>query len=95
SDYNIKSIIISKISYANPEKIFIFASPKKEDKIGLSARNQNSETNALEVLKEGIVGLNDALVGGHITAAGGKIQTKDFDKFKENIRNFLNNDNTF
>ena len=69
---------------------YIFASPKNNGKnISLSARNTSQERNMSEVLKAGIVGLEGAGAGGHAPAAGGMILAKDLEKFKKNIRNFV------
>ncbi len=37
------------------------------------------------LVQKGIKGLKDAVVGGHLRAAGGSIRKKDIDKFKENL----------
>ena len=42
-----------------------------------------------EMLKAGIAGLEDSSAGGHVPAAGGMICIKDLDKFKQNVRDFL------
>ena len=85
--FKVKVPVTNKIGYKYPDEIFVFASPSKE-MISLSARNQNSQANMIEVLKAGIDGLEGAGCGGHIPAAGGQIRAKDLDRFKENLRRF-------
>ena len=89
-NFSIKTIVINIISQKNNDGIFIFATPKNgTDKITLSARNTSQEKNMSELLKAGIENLEDANAGGHAPAAGGIILSKDIEKFKENIRNYL------
>lgn len=85
--FKVKVPVTNKIGYKYPDEIFVFASPSK-GMVSLSARNQNSQANMIEVLKAGIDGLEDAGCGGHIPAAGGQIRAKDLNKFKENLRRF-------
>ena len=42
-----------------------------------------------EMLKAGTEGLKDARSGGHLAAAGGLINTEDLEKFKQQIRDYL------
>lgn len=92
--FQVKAPICGIIGHQDPDEIYIFSSPKhNRDYIGLSARNTSQRRNMVELLREGIKGLYDASAGGHIPAAGGQILAKDIDKFKKNIRKFLNNNN--
>jgi len=86
---SVKSIVSAIISRKYPEEIFILASPKVNDNIALSARNKNKKTTGKKMLEAGTAGLEDSRYGGHEAAAGGIIQAKDLDKFKKNIREFL------
>jgi len=94
SEYPIKSEIINEISFTNPESIYIFATPRGPNIISLSARDQTKKNNMAEILKAGIKGLEKANAGGHIPAAGAIIQTKDLEKFKENLKNYITNQKT-
>ncbi|MCK5449408.1 DHH family phosphoesterase [Candidatus Pacearchaeota archaeon] len=87
--YFIKKPLSAIISRNNPEDTIIFATPIDEENLSISARNQSKTKDMAELLRAGIKGLDDASAGGHIPAAGGQILTKDLEKFKENIRNFL------
>ena len=87
--FKIKSIAIDKLSFPSPNDIFIFAVPEDKNKIRLSARNQTKEMDMSQLLKAGIKDLKNASSGGHIPAAGGSIQTKDLEKFKQNLKDFL------
>ena len=72
------------------DEAYIFASLKNDKKyISLSGRNTSKKRNMSKVLKAGVEGLKESGAGGHEAAAGGQIQTKDLEKFKENIRKFI------
>ena len=87
--YPIKSSIINEISYAHPKQTYIFATPTPNNKkiISLSARNQTKKIDMAQLLKIGIKNLENASAGGHIPAAGGTIQSKDLNQFKQNLKN--------
>jgi len=86
--YNVKKPVAAIISRNEPRTAFIFAIPKMESdhQIELSARNQSRKIDTSKLLEAGISGLENAQTGGHFAAAGATIETKDLDKFKENIR---------
>jgi single-stranded DNA-specific DHH superfamily exonuclease len=85
SKYKIASPVITTISKYKPEYSFIIYSPRKENLIKVSARNQSSSTDMSELMKKGVQGLQDAVGGGHKAAAGATIQEEDIEKFIENI----------
>jgi single-stranded DNA-specific DHH superfamily exonuclease len=89
--FNIKSIIISILSKENPEKIFIFFSKKKANKkyLKISARHQGKNANLPKLLSIGMKGLEKTNCGGHKRSSGGQILTKDKEKFKRNIKDYL------
>jgi hypothetical protein len=60
---------------------------KQNDIINISGRHQSKNANLPKLFSTAIAGLENASVGGHLRAAGGLIQSKDLDKFKENLRN--------
>ncbi|MFZ5955352.1 MAG: DHH family phosphoesterase [Nanoarchaeota archaeon] len=84
--FSIKGAIITRLSIEHPQEILIFATPK-EDTITISARNSDGNTNMIELLKKATIGLKNSNAGGHIPAAGGIIQKKDLEKFKQNLKN--------
>jgi len=88
--FSVKTIVSGIISQENNDGIFIFATPKNgTDNITLSARNTSKERNMADLLKTGIQGLENSNAGGHAPAAGGIILAKDLEKFKKNIRDFV------
>ena len=87
---SVKGAVTGIISHRDLDEVYIFASPKKDGKhISLSARNAFKKINAIDLLKKGTLGLEDSSAGGHVRAAGGMILTKDLEKFKQNVREFL------
>jgi single-stranded DNA-specific DHH superfamily exonuclease len=84
-EFPIKSAVINEISYANPNETFIFAVPK-DDRVSLSARNQNRKENMVEILKKATENIENANVGGHIPAAGAKVPRKMLQKVRENLQ---------
>ncbi len=90
--YPIKSSIINEISYAHPKQTYIFATPTISNKktISLSARNQTKKIDMAKLLKTGIKNLKNANAGGHVPAAGGTIQSKDLNQFKQNLKHLKN-----
>ena len=87
---SIKSIVSAILSRKYPEEIFILASPKNINTIVLSGRNENKKSTAKKILEAGTNGLKNSRFGGHERGAGGIIQTKDLEKFKQNIRDYQN-----
>lgn len=85
--FSVKVIVANIISHSTLDETYIFATPKGEN-ITFSARTNSNKTNAADLLKAGIRNLEDAAGGGHRGAAGGMIQAKDLEQFKNNIRNF-------
>jgi len=87
--YPIKSKVnVISLKEESKDKIFIFATPKSNGKISISARNQSKKSDMATLLKEGIKGL-DAQAGGHRAASGATLKVEDLETFKNNIRNFL------
>ena len=88
--FSIKGIVANIISTKTNEEAFIFATPQKEtNKITISARTQNDKRDLREILKAGVEGLEESNTGGHKRAVGGILKAEDIDKFKKNIRNFV------
>ncbi len=88
--FSVKSPVCGIICSKDTDQIYIFASPKEgTNKITLSARNTHKKVNTVKLLKAGIKGLNESNAGGHIQAAGGIILAKDLERFKRNIKKFI------
>ena len=89
--FHVRGAVSFIISNKYPDEKFIFASPRKdENMISISGRCQSGEIDIAEFLRAGIAGLDGANAGGHRRASGAGIMKKDLDKFRENIRNFVN-----
>jgi len=89
---NVKGPVSGIISHQDHDEAYIFVSPKDDEKyLSLSARNTSQKINMADMLRAGIEGLEEGSAGGHIPAAGGMILAKDLDKFKQNVREFLEN----
>jgi single-stranded DNA-specific DHH superfamily exonuclease len=87
---SVKGIVTNiSLERENFDKIFIFASSRNAEKITMSARSQGGKIDMADLLHAGIKDLEQAGAGGHFNASGGKIQKKDLEQFKENIREFL------
>lgn len=83
--FMVKSNVTTIISFNNPRGFFIFG-VGNGDEVRLSGRCQSGEFDVAEILKQAIEGLEGASAGGHKAAAGGSIQKKDLEKFKENLK---------
>ncbi|MFA4960504.1 MAG: DHH family phosphoesterase [Candidatus Pacearchaeota archaeon] len=81
-----KGVIINQISYSNPDEVFIFTTLKENDIISVSARNQSGEIDCIELLGKTMKGFKNSNSGGHVKAAGGYIQKKDLEEFKEKLK---------
>ena len=91
SKFHVRGAVSYIISDKYPDEKFIFASPREnENRISISGRCQSGEVDMAEFLKAGIVGLENANAGGHRRASGAGIDKEDLEKFKENVRKFVN-----
>jgi len=92
SKYKVKGSVAFEIGTKkeNFDKIFIFVGSSSGGKTTLSARNSSKKRDMADLLKAGIKDLEGG-AGGHKAAAGGKINSKDLQKFKENLREYLEN----
>ncbi len=88
--FSVKGPVCGIINNKNLNQIYIFASPKKDtENITLSARNTSKKMDMIKLLHAGTKNLENSHSGGHIAAAGGIIQAKDLEKFKQNIKEFV------
>jgi len=85
SKFKITSFSLDKIGDKKPDDVFIFATPI-EDRIRLSVRSQNTNTNMVKLLKKVTKDMKGTSIGGHMHTAGGTIVRKDLKKFKENLK---------
>ena len=83
--FAVKSIVTSKISFENPDGVFVFATPE-EKIIRFSARNQSKTTDVAELLKRLVEGFDGATAGGHSASAGGAIRKEDLPRFLERLK---------
>jgi len=88
--YSVKGSVTFEISTKKEylDQISIFASPSKDNKVTLSARNTSKKRDMAVILKAGIGSLEGS-AGGHKAASGGRINSEDLPKFKENLRKYL------
>lgn len=85
--FNITSIVSNLLSSTNPDTTFVSVSDIKNDEklVKVNARNQNSKEDMNQLLKKGVYGLENAVGGGHVPAAGGSFMKRDLERFKANI----------
>jgi single-stranded DNA-specific DHH superfamily exonuclease len=78
------------ISLQDDNEAYIFASPKDGgEHICFSARCTSQKINMADMLRAGVAELENGSAGGHPAAAGAMILAKDIDKFKENVRSYV------
>ncbi|MEW6295297.1 MAG: DHH family phosphoesterase [Candidatus Diapherotrites archaeon] len=86
--YPVKSHLINLMAQKFPHNTIIVLQEKKNF-LELSARRQDFRLPVNEMLEHATKDLPQALGGGHIPAAGGRIRKKDLGKFKQNAMNFI------
>ena len=84
SKYKITSTISTVVAYDYIDWVII-TYQKLDNVIQISARRQDAKIKMNELLANSIKGFNNATAGGHIPAAGGNIQVKDLERFKQNV----------
>jgi len=84
SPYDIKSYLSTLLSKMKEDHTFIIYSAKV-DRVSISARNQSKNPDMNLLLRNCIVGLNNAFGGGHPASSGAKINKEDIEQFKENL----------
>lgn len=87
-EYNVKSFLITFLSTKEPEKIFIFTTPKNEELIGISSRNQSGEYDVAKIIQDCVKNLREGAGGGHKSAAGGHFAKEELERFKENLKEY-------
>lgn len=86
SKFDIKSILINNVSSKQfPEKTVVIVEDKGKGILTISARRQDYRVKMNELLEKSVSSLPGGIGGGHIPAAGGKINKKDLEKFKQNL----------
>jgi single-stranded DNA-specific DHH superfamily exonuclease len=81
------SSIISKISYKNPEKIFVMIadSGSNDGFVKISGRAQSGEVDLGKILKKSVEGFENASAGGHKQAAAASFPKKYLEEFKKRL----------
>ena len=71
--------------------IVIFSEIEGTDMIKASARNNGEPLrySMNDMLKSGVVGFEKSMAGGHAPASGGSFLSKDLNKFKEQVKEFV------
>ncbi len=92
-EFDVKGVVTSILGRTHPKEAIIAISEKSSNKelIGISARHQDDNANLPKLLEAATKNLPDASSGGHLRASGGQIRTKDLEKFKQNIRDYISN----
>lgn len=85
--YNLSSILSTKLSFMNLSYTIILLSNLNGDTnhIRINGRSNGGVYDLNALFKKSIVGLDDAIAGGHTRASGGRILRKDLEKFKQNL----------
>jgi single-stranded DNA-specific DHH superfamily exonuclease len=89
--FNIKSILAAMLSKENPKRIFIFLSKNKSNKkiLKISARHSSKTANLPKLLEAATKNLKNSNFGGHTRSSGGQIMASDLEKFKQNIKDYI------
>jgi len=89
-NFSVTKPVSGIISRKNDDEAFIFAAlDKGKEKIKFSARSQDRSRDMSALLKAGVKDLKEGNAGGHLAAAGAQINKEDLEKFKENIRDYI------
>ncbi len=80
----IKSWLSSRVAYELYPHHTIIVTQKQDNDIGISARRVDRKVKVNELLQKSLVGLRGR-AGGHHPAAGGSVDARDYEKFKENL----------
>lgn len=85
--FQVSSIVSSISASQHPKSIIIVLVPSEvdEDLLKISARNNEGIRDVNTLVRSAIVGLKDAIAGGHKQATGGTIRKEDVEQFKKNI----------
>jgi len=83
--FKVASIVVSKLSDLEKDKLFIIYGEREGNLIKINARRQDGKLDCSELLKKAVSGLKEGNAGGHIPASGAEIRKEDLDKFKENL----------
>ena len=86
--YAFTSDISNYLVANNPDKLTFVARKKGDEMICSFRTGQSGKYDALKILKKSLEGV-EGHGGGHKVACGAVIKVKDFEKFKENVKNNL------
>jgi single-stranded DNA-specific DHH superfamily exonuclease len=87
SPYNIKTLLVNRISSVNPEDVYILGCRYGEE-IGFSARNQAKIYDMRTLLKTCTQEFIEVNSGGHSAAAGASISCSHLEKFRQNLKGY-------
>jgi single-stranded DNA-specific DHH superfamily exonuclease len=82
----LKSSLTTGLSGDEPNKIYVFCTPKQDNIISISGRNQSREYDLVKLIRSCLDGLKDGFAGGHKSAVGGQVDKSDLEKFKERLK---------
>jgi single-stranded DNA-specific DHH superfamily exonuclease len=86
--FYINSPISNKISFMKPDYT-LFVLKRKGKMTNISLRRQDGKVNCGKLAYNATKNLENANGGGHVPAAGARVMTKDWNKFKETVVNLL------
>ena len=87
--FGIRAPISTQLSLRHPHKTIIVVRDMDDEMLGISARRHDEKIAVNELLEQATADLKGANAGGHVPAAGGKIQRSDLGNFKENLLRLL------
>ena len=84
--YNVKTLIINRISTASPHKTIVLSQRMgKENILKVSSRRQDKKIDCSLLLRKSIQGIPNSNGAGHFGAAGGAIPYEYLGNFRENL----------
>ncbi len=86
--YSVKSAVTTILGLKYKKEIIVVSAPE-HNKVTISLRCNDQHVAVNNLLVEALKGLPDASGGGHIPAAGGRCNVKDYPTVKDNIMRLL------
>ena len=91
--YRVNSIVSTILSHKKvPNKTLVVAE-EREDDYKISGRRQDMKIHMGDMFRECVSGLQDANGGGHKPAAGARVLKKDYETFKNRVKEWVNDGN--
>lgn len=86
SKYSIKSYLVNHLSSIAPKhRSIVVVEDVGNGLLAISARRQDFKIKMNDLLERSVKNLPQAIAGGHVPAAGGKIRKEDLPRFKQNL----------